>query len=149
MYSVILAIHNILRWVVLILGIAAAAHAYRGWLGRRAWSEADRKLGVFFSSALDTQLLFGLLLYFVYSPIVKGALADFGAAMGNPGLRFFAIEHTAMMVLAVIFAHLGSLLPKRTAEAQAKYKRAALFFTLALLSILAGIPWFRPLFPGL
>jgi hypothetical protein len=149
MYGVILAVHNILRWAALALGVIAAVRAYRGWFGKREWADADRKLGIFFSSAIDMQLLFGLLLYFVYSPIVKGALANFEAAMSNPGMRFFAIEHALMMALAVIFAHLGSLLPKKAQDALTKHKRAAIWISLALLAILAGMPWSRPLFPGL
>jgi len=48
----------------------------------------------------------------------------------------------------VIFAHLGSALPKKVEDSQSKYKRAALWFGLALLLILAGIPWGRPLLPS-
>ena len=149
MYPFILAIHNIIRWVALIAGILAAVMALIGWFGKKDWTKRDRLLGVIYTSSMDVQLLLGLLLYFVFSPITRGAFNDFGAAMGIPDQRFFAVEHVFTMVVALVFAHLGSMLPKRVDEAVAKHRRAAIWFTLSVLIILAGIPWWRPLFPGL
>ena len=149
MYSVVLAIHNILRWVVLILAVIAVVRAYMGWFGKKGWSPIDRKVGMFVGMSIDIQLLVGLLLYVFFSPLTRGALQNFGAAMSVSTMRFFAVEHVVFMVLAVVFAHLGSILPRKVEDALAKHKRAALWFTLTLLIVLAGIPWTRPLFPGL
>ncbi len=147
MYPMVLAAHNLVRWIALILGIVTVAGAFLGLAQRSPWSERQRRFGSFFSIALDIQLLLGLLLYFVYSPLTRTALMNFGAAMSSPDLRFFAVEHAFYMLLAVVFAHLGSILPRRVEGSQAKYTRAALFFTLALLFIFVGIPWTRPLLP--
>ena len=149
MYEIVLAIHNILRWVALILLIVTTAFAFIGWLGKREWTERDRKFGVYTTIALDTQLLLGLILYFFLSPITKTALQDFGAAMGVADLRFFGLEHAIYMVLAVILAHVGSALAKKATESRAKFVRLAIFYGLALLLVLLGIPWGRPLIPGL
>ena len=143
-YTVILSLHNLVRWVVVILAILALVRAYRGWLGRREWTDGDRKSGVFFSAALDTQLLLGLILYFI-SPLTRAALQDFGAAMGNPGLRFFALEHVFYMLLAVILVHIGSVRSRRARTDLDKHRLAAIFYTLAVVLILIAIPWSRPL----
>ncbi len=148
-YPIVLAVHNVVRWVVLILGILALYRSFSGLLGNKEWSDTDRKVGVFFASAIDTQLLVGLILYFLLSPITRGALGDFGAAMGVAGVRFFAVEHTFFMLLAVVFAHLGTMLPKRAAGSKAKFQRAAIWLGLAVVVVLLGMPWMRPLFPGL
>ena len=147
MYELFLALHNIVRWVVLILAIFATVGAFLGWFGKRQWSERDRKIGLFFGMAMDIQLLLGLILYFVYSPITRAALADFGATMDVKDLRFFGMEHVFYMVLAVVFAHLGSVFSRRAPDSKAKFQRAAIFFGLSLLLILLGMPWMRPLFP--
>jgi hypothetical protein len=147
MYPLILGLHNLVRWVALILAIVATVGAFSGWFGKRQWSERDRKIGSFFAIAMDIQLLLGLILYFVYSPLTRTALADFGAAMGVADLRFFAIEHFFYMFLALVFAHLGSVLARRAPDSKAKFQRAAIFFGLSLLLILLGIPWTRTLIP--
>lgn len=149
MYAFILAVHNILRWVVLILLILALVRAFWGWFGRREWTSTDRKVGMFYSVSLDVQLLLGLILYFVLSPITKLAFGDFGAALANTDLRFFVFEHMLMMVLAVVFAHVGVAAAKRADESIQKHRRTAIWFGLSLLAILLGMPWFRPLLPGL
>lgn len=116
MYAFVLAVHNILRWIVLFLLILALVRAYWGWFGKREWTSTDGRIGTFYSVALDIQLLLGLILYFGLSPITRIAFSDFGAALANTGLRFFVFEHVLMMVLAVIFAHLGLTTAKRATE---------------------------------
>jgi hypothetical protein len=147
MYPFILALHNIVRWLVVVFAVLALVRAYRGWLRKGEWTNADRRAGVFFGAALDTQMLLGLLLYFFFSPITKEALIDFGAAMGDAGTRFFAIEHFFYMFVGVVFAHLGSAFSKKAATPLAKHQRAAIWYTLAVLLILLGMPWMRPLLP--
>jgi uncharacterized membrane protein YozB (DUF420 family) len=149
MYPFILALHNILRWVIVIFAVLALVRAYRGWLGKRPWTNQDRRAGVFLGSAMDVQLLVGLLLYVVFSPITKAALADIGAVMRDPGMRFFAVEHLFYMFLAVVLAHLGSLFAKRASEPIARHRLSAIWYTLSVLAILLGMPWMRPLLPGL
>lgn len=149
MYSIILAIHNVLRWVVIILGILAVARAYIGFLGNLEWTERDRKIGTFFAVSIDVQLLLGLFLYIFVSDITRTIFRDFSAAMSNEGIRFFVLEHAFYMILAVVFAHLGSLLPRRVEDSRAKFARSAIWFTMTFLVIILGMPWSRPLFPGL
>lgn len=151
MYEFILAVHNILRWVVLILGFLAVLRAFIGWFGKHAWIPADPKIGRFFTSAIDIQLLIGLLLYIFFSPFTLQAIRNFGFGyvMEQADYRFFAVEHLFYMILAVVFAHLGSALPRKADHPVDKHRRAAIWFGLAFLVILLGMPWFRPLLPGL
>ena len=151
MYAFLVATHNVVRWVVLILGLVAVALAFWGWFGKKEWTARERKIGIFFTSAVDVQLLLGVVLYFVFSNWGLKAILDQGMSfvMGSTEYRFFAVEHAFFMILGVVFAHLGSMLPKKVDDSQSKFKRAAIWFTLALLVIFAGIPWTRPLFPGL
>jgi Na+/H+-dicarboxylate symporter len=104
---------------------------------------------MFYSVSLDIELLLGLILYFVLSPITKIVFSDFGTAMANSELRFFILEHILMMILAVIFAHVGVASAKRAEEPLIRHRRTAIWFSLSSIAILLGMPWFRPLLPGL
>jgi len=146
MYTFILSTHNIVRWLVLIVGLIAIVMAFIGWFGKKNWSTADDKIGLSYTILMDVNLLSGLLLYIFLSPITKAAFADFGAAMGVTELRFFAVEHIFGMVVAVILAHVGRAISKKATESVKKYRAAAIWYTLSLLVILAMIPWDRPLF---
>lgn len=146
MYLLTLSLHNILRWVALILGVIALLRAYMGWFGGRPWTETDRKAGTFFGIALDIQFLLGLILYIFLSPLTREAFSNFGAAMANADLRFYALEHAFYMFLALVFVHMGSVLARRQVEDGKKHRTGAIFYTLAFLVILLAMPWSRPLF---
>jgi len=148
MYGFVLAVHNILRWIVLILLVVALIRAYWGWFGKREWTSTDRKIGMFYSISLDIQLLLGLILYFFLSPITKVVFSDFSSALTGSGSRFFVLEHVLLMVLAVILAHVGVAMARRTEDAVLKHRQAAIWFSLSLIALLLGMPWFRPLLPG-
>lgn len=149
MYPLVLSLHNIIRWVALVLGILAAVRAFLGWFGKREWTAGDRKAGMNFTITMDLQLLLGLLLYFFLSPTTRSALQDFGAAMQVGDLRFAALEHPLYMLLAVIFAHIGSALSRKAEQSSAKFRSAAIWFGLSVLLIILGMPWSNRLFPGL
>lgn len=152
-YSIVLTLHNLARWAVLILLILATVRAYLGWSQKREWTPRDRKIGLFTGIALDIQFLLGLLLYVFLSPLTRSAFQDFGAAMAVADLRYYAVEHIFYMLLALVFVHLGSIQARKAAQkgdpataSVRAHRQAALWFTLALLLVLTGIPWGRPLF---
>ena len=148
MYSFILATHNILRWLVLIAAVVAIVMALIGWLGKKEWGKNDNMAGAIYVGLVDLNVLVGLILYFL-SPLTRTALTDFGAAMSNETLRFFAVEHITGMIIALILAHVGRVLSKRATGAPGKHRNAAIWFIMSLLAILVMIPWERPILPGL
>ena len=151
MLSITLIVHTLLRWVVLLTGIAAAARGIMGGKGK-AWTAADSRAGLLFIAVLDLQLLLGLLLYLFLSPTVRTAFVNIGAAMKDPMLRFFLVEHMAGMLVAITLAHIGRARTKKATSDDRKFRAAAVFYTLALVVILLSIPWpgmpaGRPLWP--
>jgi hypothetical protein len=148
MYSTILLLHSWLRWLALIAGAGATVFA----LGKGG--EALRRTeqwGLIFMIALDVQMLLGLVLYGVLSPYTAAAMNDFGAAMRDPVLRFWVVEHLTMMLSAVILVHVGRVLARKAVDVDKKRKRLLICFGLAVLLLLLGMPWpgmatGRPLF---
>jgi len=147
MYEFTLAVHNIIRWIALILLVFAVITSFIGWFRKRKYMDIDRKVGTYTTIFLDIQLLLGLLLYIIFSEFgLKGILDNgFSFVMENAIYRQYAIEHSLLMLLGIIAAHLGSILPRRVEESKAKFRRAAIWFTIALVLILAGMPWDRML----
>ena len=143
MYTGFLHLHDTLRWLVLLSLVITLVKYISGWLGNQPWKKTDNILGIVFTSLMDIQLLTGLVLYFFLSPITKLAMSDFGAAMKDPGLRFYAVEHFSMMLIAVILVHIGRAKSKKAKTDSAKFKTATIFFLIALVVILAAIPWNR------
>jgi hypothetical protein len=135
MYTIVLIIHNWVRWVALVSAIGAAFAALR-----RNDRAADR-WGLIAMSTLDLQMLLGLLLYLALSPNMAAIMNNFGGAMKDPVARFWAVEHVASMFLAVIVAHVGRVLARKATSPDARRKRILIGFSVAALLMIVGMPW--------
>jgi hypothetical protein len=141
MYALVLLIHSWLRWMVVLAGLFAIGSAVSGIAKKRGWSAMDDRAGLFFTIALDVQMLLGLVLYFLLSPLTRAAMGDFGAAMGDSLLRFWAVEHVFGMLVGIALAHRGRSRVRAIQDTAKKHRVAAVFYTLALIAVLASIPW--------
>ena len=149
MYATLLTIHSWIRWFALVAGVGATLAAATGRV-QGASSPADR-WGLFAILALDIQMLLGLVLYLAVSPNMQPILADFGAAMKDPTLRFWAVEHLATMFAAIGIAHVGRVLARKAVTPAAKRTRLLVCFGLSTVLMIVGMPWpgrsgGRPLF---
>jgi hypothetical protein len=151
-YTISLFLHSWNRWLILIAGFIVIAAAIKGMSAKSAYSPFQRKWSIILLSSLHLQLLVGLLLYFVLSPITAQALHNFGAAMKVPDLRFFAVEHSFTNFIAIALVQIGSILVKRTDRDAIKHKRTLIWTGIAMVLILSMIPmgmmgvsrpWFR------
>ncbi len=148
--QILLSLHNIFRWIVLIIGIVLVVRSFLGWSGKKEYQSQDKKMTQAYAGIFDLQILLGIILFFTrnWGSIL---INDPGEVMKTSALRFFAVEHWLLMIVAAIIIHIGSAQIKKTGESLKKYKRAAIWFTISLILILAAIPWpgmaaARPLF---
>jgi uncharacterized membrane protein YcfT len=144
--------HSLLRWIIILACLWALLRVWSGFFGRSEWTRKDQMAGLIFTSLLNLQFILGLILYGI-SPITRSAMMNFAAAMKDSMLRFYAVEHLAGMLLAVIIAQVGYSMSKRAGTDRGKFLRAAIAYSIAALLILASIPWpfmkyGRPLFPS-
>jgi hypothetical protein len=150
MYSAVLLAHSWIRWIALVAAVGTVLAALRIRIPADR-SAADR-WSLIAMAALDLQMLLGLLLYFALSPFTAEALKDMSAAMQNPQLRFWAVEHVSSMFVAVVLAHVGRALVRRANTTPVAVRRRLLIcFGLAAILMIVGTPWpgfanGRPLF---
>ena len=155
MYQGLLHLHSVLRWVILILLLIALYQCFAN--RHKPFTAGQKKVGLFLMISADITLLVGLYQWFAGELGLKSIQRNgFGAVMKDAGSRFFAIEHTTGMLIAIILIHLGYSYSKKSVPDEKKQKRILLLFGLALLIILISIPWpFRAVganrawFPGL
>ena len=70
--------------------------------------------------------------------------------MGERTMRYFLVEHISMMILAAVFVQLGSTLSKKVDEDEGKHKRAAIWYTIGFVVLMAGLHYVwieRPMLP--
>ncbi len=82
--TITLFIHNLLRWAIVVSALYTLFRLYSGAGSRnKPGRNPIARRSTIFTILLDTQLLVGFLLYFVFSDLVKAAFANMAAAMGN------------------------------------------------------------------
>ena len=134
MYTGLLHTHSALRYVVLIGLLIVVVTSLMGWMNRKPYTATDNKLSLILFIATHTQLLVGLILYFV-SPFVK-----FGeTTMSDKTTRYWSVEHIFGMLVAVVLITLARSTSKRMSVDNDKHKRMFIFNFVALVVIVAII----------
>jgi hypothetical protein len=140
----LLHLHNILRWVILILLLVTAFQAFTK-------KEAVAKTSLFLMIAAHTMLLIGLYQwiagrYGLIKPLPEGI-----SMMKDKTYRFFQLEHPLMMIISIVLITIA-----RKKAKLLQYKKVTGFVLAALFLILAAVPWpfrdeaiRRALFPGM
>jgi len=137
MYEILTPIHSLLRWVLLLLLLATIIKSLQGLISKRSFSNSDNKISLFLMISAHTQLVVGILYYFV-APSVQ--LEKTGEEH-----RFFSMEHSTMMIVAIVFITLARMLSKKATTDNAKFKKLFIFSLIALVIIIAAIPWPFPM----
>ena len=141
MNSILTHAHSGLRWVALILLLLAIVNAFTS----KTYEKKHKMINLFAMVTLHTQLLIGLVQYFVTSQKVQ----FIDGWMKNPLLRFYGMEHILLMIIALVLVTIGHSKSKKGATPEEKFKPIKLWYVIGLLLILAAIPWpFRTVLGG-
>lgn len=157
MYQGMLHLHSVLRWVVLIVAIIAVVKLLMGKNGKKEFTKKDRTPVLLYMIFLDVQLLIGIYLYFGAQGFGFNKLKELGMgpAMKDVAVRFFSIEHTIGMLLAIILVHVANSFAKKDMPSKDKYSKMLYLVLASIALILLFIPWpfreaiGRSLFPGM
>ena len=154
-YGLLRLVHGCWRWAVLATAIVVLVRAIAGSIRRTPWTAADERASRAFGSALDLQVVIGLVLYFGFSPFWPATYKTFSETMRSDVARFFGVEHQTAMLLAATAAYIGRVRGKRAVDSTRRHRvmlvAMLIFFALALWAIpwpwrIVGRPLFRTSF---
>lgn len=137
MYKGLQHLHSLNRYILLALLLIVLVSSLQKWLGKKDYTKLDNRLNLFTFISSHIQLLIGLLLYFLN----EGGLVNFSAPFASKIYRFFTIEHLAAMIIAIALITVGRINVKKTTDSIKKHKRTFIYYLVALIIILASIPW--------
>lgn len=137
LYRIIDHTHSGLRWVLIVLFLLALYRFFIEGFTKGAKSPKTLAYGKYTVIVAHIQVLFGLILYFFLSPKVH----FHASAMKSTFQRFYLVEHISMMLLAVILLTIAWNKGKKRLPSEGGAKYLFIWFALALLIIIAAIPW--------
>jgi heme A synthase len=131
-------IHSYWAYLVLFVLVVATLNALFKFFGNKEFDAKDFRISLFALITMHIQLLLGLILWFT-----KGYFDEMtvGEVMKNSTIRNLAVEHPTTMIIAVILITIGYSKHKKKLVSKPKFKMLAIFYTLALVLVLAKIPW--------
>lgn len=122
----LVGLHSLWRWVVLIVVTVAFVRGLIGWLRGGDWTSSDRILALLATTAIDIQVVLGLIVYGIGQHWQSGP--------------FLAYVHPAVMIVALVVAHIFSARAKRAATPIAKHRTLAIGLLVTIFLITAAIP---------
>ncbi len=135
-YLLIRHLHAIIRWLLLAGLLGSILTAFAGLSGKDGLSYSGRlfaRLTVYFA---HLQFLVGIALFITSPKVIFSA-----ESMRSPILRFFLVEHTLAMFLAVILITIGHAQMKKANYEVRSIKKLLWFYIISLVIILFMIPW--------
>lgn len=140
MYSVLLYAHSWLRWIVLILALITIYKSFVGSRGGVSYQKSDNAIAASFVGTIHLMFLLGLGLYFT-SPFAFKAFGSGANVMKEASLRYWAVEHVTVMLIAIVVLTIGRAKSKRADSDQGKFKKQLIFFSIGIAIMLTRIPW--------
>ncbi|MFV5690618.1 hypothetical protein ACM55K_01190 [Flavobacterium sp. LT1R49] len=136
MYEFIQKFHSGWAYLALLLLVVAVVNSFIGMSSKKEFTSKDRKIALFGLIGTHTQLLIGLILYFV-SPLGFASLGQ----MSDKALRLTSLEHPLINIIAITLITIGWSKHKKLTTSESKFKTFSIFYSLGLLLILSRIPW--------
>ena len=136
MYDFLQKFHSGWAYLALLVFIIAVVNSLIGLYSKKEFTAKDRKIAVFGLAAIHTQLLVGLILYFV-SPLGFASLGQ----MADKNLRLTSLEHPLINLIGITLITIGWMKHKKLTTSEAKFKTFSIFYGLGLILILSRIPW--------
>lgn len=136
MYNFIQKFHSGWAYLAILVLILAVVNSFIGKNSQKEFTSKDRKIALFALIGIHTQLVVGLILYFV-SPLGASSLGQ----MKEASLRLTSLEHPLINIIAIALITIGWSKHKKAATSEAKFKSIVVFYGLGLALILSRIPW--------
>lgn len=128
--------HSGFRWLVIIFLLAAIIKSLLGLMGKKEYDKGDNLIALLLLSFTHLQLIFGIAMYFLSQQFSGGM----SVVMKDSTLRFWAVEHGSIMLIAIALITIGRVKSKKAATSELKFKKGIIFFSIALVLILwAGL----------
>ncbi|GAB5556947.1 MAG: hypothetical protein SchgKO_11600 [Schleiferiaceae bacterium] len=139
MYIGLKHLHSSVPYLLLLLLVVTLLISIINMSKNGEYTKTHDRLSLFTLILSHIQFLVGIVLLFV-SPIAQQGMQDMGAAMKDPTLRLYVVEHPTVMILSIVLITIGRKRSKKFTGGQ-RHKQVAIFFGLALALMLSRIPW--------
>ena len=138
-YSLTFTIHIIVSTITLLAGFGTIIWSIQGLIRDRQYGMVDSWLSLAFNLALYMQLILGSIIYYLLRTMQEGPLWEIPDTLNDASLRFWAIEHIALMIFALFLTQLGRVFIKKSTGSMRKFRASLFYLGTSLLLILFSV----------
>jgi hypothetical protein len=128
--------HSGWAYLAVLAVTIAVINSLIGLFSKKEFMAKDRKIALIGLATIHTQLLIGLILYFV-SPLGFSSLGQ----MSDKALRLTSLEHPLINLIGITLITIGWVKHKKLTTSESKFKTFSIYYGLGLVLILSRIPW--------
>ena len=139
LYTFAFNIHIYISTITLLSGILTQVLSIQGWIKNRDYTRFDQWSSLIFNIGLYLQLILGFIIYFTLRTSLEGAMWEVPDTENDASLRFWAIEHIALMIFALFLTQMGRVFIKRASQPIRIFKASVFYYGTALLLILFSL----------
>ena len=126
MYNIIQKMHSGWAYLALLLLVIAVVNSIAGLISKKEFTAKDRKIAILGLIGTHTQLLIGLILYFI-SPNGIKTILSLGMGSLTTESRLLALEHPLINIIAIALITIGWTKHKKLESSETKFKTFAIF----------------------
>lgn len=138
-YKIVFNLHVIVSLVTILAGIFTVTRSVIGWRVRTTYGNLDFRVSQVFSTALYLQLLLGFIIYVLLRSFSDNPLFSIPGQGSSESVRFWAIEHIALMIFALFLSQLGRLYIKRSVSSIKRHRASVFYYGTSLFLILFSL----------
>jgi uncharacterized protein with PQ loop repeat len=138
-YKIVFNLHIIISFLTIIAGLATVIRAIRGWSASKNYDRVDLMFSLAFTIGLYLQLILGFIIYVILRSQINNPAFEVTNSSNDASLRFWAIEHIALMIFALFLTQLGRIYIKHSTNSLNRYRSSLFYYGTSLVLILFSL----------
>ncbi len=138
-YKVVFNLHIFVSIITMLAGVVTVARSVTGWICRKEYSRFDNLYSLSFTVGLYFQLLIGFVIYFLLRTSFDNPALKVPESGNDASLRFWAIEHIALMLFALFLTQIGRIYMKKSVSSLKRFKASVFYYGTSLFMILFSL----------
>lgn len=139
LFQIVFKIHIYISAFTLLSGIITVSKSSLGWLRSKIYARSDFGFSLAFAIAMYLQLILGVILYVLLRSTSDNPIFEIPDSSTDAHLRFWAIEHIALMIFALFLSQLGRIYIRNSSASKTRHKASTFYYGSSLVLILFSL----------
>ncbi len=139
LYNYFFTSHIFVSIITIVSGISIIVLSVRGIRKHKEYLKRDSIISYIFTLSLYLQFVNGLVIYYILRTDRDHPLLETESSIDDASLRFWAIEHIALMIFALFLTQVGRIYIKKSKLSMKRFRASLFYYGISLFLILFSL----------